>query len=205
MRRRTFISGFISGLAGLAAAATLSTAAFSQSFPNRPVVIVVPFAAGGAFDALARVLAPRMGELLGQQVLVENVTGASGIIGSSRVAHAAPDGLHRAARQHRHARLQPVDLQETRLRSGRRFHAGRPGRRAADGAGRAQGSAGGEPPGIHRLRQSEPRQDAVRFRRDRLDHAFELRAGQCRDRRTAGARALPRRRAGNGRDRGRAH
>jgi tripartite-type tricarboxylate transporter receptor subunit TctC len=87
MRRRTFISG-LSGLA----AATLSNAAFAQNYPNRPVVIVVPFAAGGAFDVLARVLAPRMGEVLGQQVLVENVTGASGIIGSSRVAHATPDG-----------------------------------------------------------------------------------------------------------------
>jgi tripartite-type tricarboxylate transporter receptor subunit TctC len=64
----------------------------SRRIPNRPVVIVVPFAAGGAFDVLARVLAPRMGEVLGQQVLVENVTGASGIIGSSRVAHSAPDG-----------------------------------------------------------------------------------------------------------------
>jgi tripartite-type tricarboxylate transporter receptor subunit TctC len=87
MRRRTFISG-LSGLA----AATLSNAAFAQNYPNRPVVIVVPFAAGGAFDVLARVLAPRMGEVLGQQVLVENVTGASGIIGSSRVAPSAPDG-----------------------------------------------------------------------------------------------------------------
>ena len=91
MRRRTFISGIISGLAGLPAAA-FSNAALAETYPNRPVVIVVPFAAGGAFDVLARVLAPRMGEVLGQQVLVENVTGASGIIGSSRVAHSAPDG-----------------------------------------------------------------------------------------------------------------
>ena len=63
-----------------------------HNYPNRPVIIVVPFAAGGAFDVLARVLAPRMGEVLGQQVVVENVSGASGIVGSSRVAHAAPDG-----------------------------------------------------------------------------------------------------------------
>ncbi|HEY1473726.1 MAG TPA: tripartite tricarboxylate transporter substrate binding protein [Pseudolabrys sp.] len=88
MRRRSFVSGLI----GLAAAAALSAAAFAQNYPNRPVAIVVPFAAGGAFDVLARVLAPRMGEVLGQQVLVENVTGASGILGSSRVAHATPDG-----------------------------------------------------------------------------------------------------------------
>ena len=96
MRRRTLISSFmsvfISSVAGLAAAAALPNAALAENFPDRPVVIVVPFAAGGAFDVLARVLAPRMGEVLGQQVLVENVTGASGIIGSSRVAHATPDG-----------------------------------------------------------------------------------------------------------------
>ena len=88
MRRRYFVSGLI----GLALAAALSAAAFADNYPNRPVIIVVPFAAGGAFDVLARVLAPRMGEVLGQQVLVENVSGASGIVGSSRVAHAAPDG-----------------------------------------------------------------------------------------------------------------
>jgi tripartite-type tricarboxylate transporter receptor subunit TctC len=88
MRRRSFISGLI----GLAAVAALSNAAFAQNYPNRPVAIVVPFAAGGAFDVLARVLAPRMSEVLGQQVLVENVTGASGILGSSHVAHATPDG-----------------------------------------------------------------------------------------------------------------
>jgi tripartite-type tricarboxylate transporter receptor subunit TctC len=86
------MSAFISSVAGLAAAAALPNAALAENFPDRPVVIVVPFAAGGAFDVLARVLAPRMGEVLGQQVLVENVTGASGIIGSSRVAHATPDG-----------------------------------------------------------------------------------------------------------------
>jgi tripartite-type tricarboxylate transporter receptor subunit TctC len=88
MRRRYFISGLI----GLAAAASLSNAAFPQNYPNRPVAIVVPFAAGGAFDALARVLAPGMAEALGQQVIVEDVSGASGIVGSGRVAHATPDG-----------------------------------------------------------------------------------------------------------------
>ncbi len=88
MRHRYLISGF----AGLALAAASSGAAFAENYPNRPVVIVVPFAPGGAFDVLARELAPRMGELLGQQVLVENVTGASGMVGSTRVAHATPDG-----------------------------------------------------------------------------------------------------------------
>ena len=54
--------------------------------------MVVPFAAGGTFDAMARILSGRMGELLGQSVIIENTTGAGGIIGVNRVANAAPDG-----------------------------------------------------------------------------------------------------------------
>ncbi len=60
--------------------------------PTRPVTMIVPFAAGGQVDVLARVLAPRLSEILGQQVVVENVGGGGGMIGSSRVARGAPDG-----------------------------------------------------------------------------------------------------------------
>ena len=68
------------------------TSASAQIYPNRPVVMVVPFAAGGAFDVMGRILAVRMSELLGQQVVVENTTGAGGIVGTMRVMNAAPDG-----------------------------------------------------------------------------------------------------------------
>ena len=54
--------------------------------------MVIPFAAGGPTDVLGRVIAGRMSEVLGQQVVVENVTGAGGMTGSARVANAAPDG-----------------------------------------------------------------------------------------------------------------
>ncbi|MBV9259925.1 MAG: tripartite tricarboxylate transporter substrate binding protein, partial [Pseudolabrys sp.] len=64
----------------------------AQEWPARPVVMVVPFAPGGAVDTVARILAPRMSEFLGQQVVVENVGGAGGTTGSRRVATAAPDG-----------------------------------------------------------------------------------------------------------------
>jgi tripartite-type tricarboxylate transporter receptor subunit TctC len=64
----------------------------AQTYPTRPIVMVVPFAAGGTFDVLGRILAARMSELLGQSVLIENTTGAGGIIGVNRVANAAPDG-----------------------------------------------------------------------------------------------------------------
>ena len=73
----------ISGFAGSAAA---------QSFPSRPITMIVPFAAGGPTDAIARVIGERMGQSLGQPVVIENVTGAGGTIAAGRVARAAPDG-----------------------------------------------------------------------------------------------------------------
>jgi tripartite-type tricarboxylate transporter receptor subunit TctC len=68
------------------------SAAVAQSFPNHPMVMVIPFAAGGPQDVLGRIIALGMGEALGQQVIVENVGGAGGMSGSVRVAQAAPDG-----------------------------------------------------------------------------------------------------------------
>jgi tripartite-type tricarboxylate transporter receptor subunit TctC len=73
----------ISGCAGNAAA---------QSFPSRPITMIVPFAAGGPTDVIARVIGERMGQSLGQPVVIENVTGAGGTIAAGRVARAAPDG-----------------------------------------------------------------------------------------------------------------
>jgi len=67
-------------------------AALAQTYPARPMTMVIPFAAGGPTDVLGRVMAHRMGEILGQQVVVENVGGAGGMTGSKRVADAAPDG-----------------------------------------------------------------------------------------------------------------
>ncbi len=64
----------------------------AQDFPTRPVTMIIPFAAGGPTDILGRVMAARMSEVLGQQVVVENVNGAGGMTGSARVANANPDG-----------------------------------------------------------------------------------------------------------------
>ena len=66
--------------------------ALSAEYPQRPITIVVPFSAGGPTDVLARVLGERMGRTLGQQLVVENVLGGGGSIGTTRVARAAPDG-----------------------------------------------------------------------------------------------------------------
>ena len=63
----------------------------TESWPTRPLTMVVPFPAGGGSDVLARILAPRLSELLAQQVVIENVGGASGMTGTARVARATPD------------------------------------------------------------------------------------------------------------------
>jgi len=64
----------------------------AQEWPTRPVTMVIPFAAGGPQDGIGRIVAQRMGEILGQTVIVENVAGAGGMTGSDRVARANPDG-----------------------------------------------------------------------------------------------------------------
>jgi tripartite-type tricarboxylate transporter receptor subunit TctC len=71
--------------------AVIQTAA-AQSFPNRPLTLVVPFAAGGPSDVAGRIVAQGLSEKLGQQVVVENPAGAGGTLGSLRVAKAPPDG-----------------------------------------------------------------------------------------------------------------
>jgi tripartite-type tricarboxylate transporter receptor subunit TctC len=88
-RRR--LLGAIAATAVLVAAAPASHVA-AQSYPARPITLVVPFPAGGPLDTGARVMAERMRVTLGQPVIIENVTGASGSIGVGRVARAAPDG-----------------------------------------------------------------------------------------------------------------
>ncbi len=85
--------GFLARIAlllGLAAA--WPCAAHAQGYPSRAIVMVVPYAAGGTFDILGRIVAPRMSEILGQQIVIENTTGAGGIVGVTRVVNAAPDG-----------------------------------------------------------------------------------------------------------------
>ncbi|MGZ5040122.1 MAG: tripartite tricarboxylate transporter substrate-binding protein, partial [Usitatibacter sp.] len=72
-------------------AATAAVTALAE-YPDRPITLVVPFAAGGPTDTLARIFAQRMSKRLGQTIVVENVAGAGGIIANNKVMHAAPDG-----------------------------------------------------------------------------------------------------------------
>lgn len=79
-------------LAAAAAALVVSQFAAAQAWPSRPIKLIIPLAAGGATDKAARLMAQRLGAALGQQVVAENVTGASGAIALQRVAQAEPDG-----------------------------------------------------------------------------------------------------------------
>src|SRR5262245_37302573 len=83
---------FLHLAAGAAALPAVSRTAWAQAYPMRPITIVVPFPAGGPTDTLARILAEHMRTLLGQSVIIENVSGVGGSIGVGRVARAAPDG-----------------------------------------------------------------------------------------------------------------
>ncbi|HJQ60095.1 MAG TPA: tripartite tricarboxylate transporter substrate-binding protein [Vineibacter sp.] len=84
---RRMIAGFLG-----AALVALSAGAQAQNYPTKTITMVVPFAAGGPTDALARIVAQKMSEKLGQQIIVDNVGGAGGTIGVAKVARAAPDG-----------------------------------------------------------------------------------------------------------------
>jgi tripartite-type tricarboxylate transporter receptor subunit TctC len=85
LKSRTFAFALIATLA-------LPVAALAQAWPTRPITMIVPFPAGGNADVLARAIAPELSEKLGQQVIVDNRTGASGNIGGAAAAKAAPDG-----------------------------------------------------------------------------------------------------------------
>jgi tripartite-type tricarboxylate transporter receptor subunit TctC len=88
------MKNIIKRIASLACAASLASAgaALAETYPSRPITMVVPFAAGGPTDTLARIIADRMRQALGQTIIVENTTGAAGSIAVGRVVRSAPDG-----------------------------------------------------------------------------------------------------------------
>jgi tripartite-type tricarboxylate transporter receptor subunit TctC len=92
----TKLSNVIGAVCRLATALAVSISfvcnARAEDYPTRPITLVVPFAAGGPTDILSRIVAQAIGPTLGQQVVVEDVTGAGGTIGATKVARAAPDG-----------------------------------------------------------------------------------------------------------------
>ena len=83
---------FVAAPVVLAASLALAAGAAAQSYPSRPITMIVPLASGGSTDVIARIMAEGMRAALGQPIIVENVTGAGGSIGVGRVARSAPDG-----------------------------------------------------------------------------------------------------------------
>ena len=88
MERRVLLTAIVAASVAISPLSAMAQAAY----PTKPITVVVPFAAGGPTDALARVLTARMGEALGQTMIVENVGGAGGTIGVNKAAKATPDG-----------------------------------------------------------------------------------------------------------------
>ena len=87
--RRAFLLGaFIAAVSGV----TAPSAGFADSYPSKPVKIIIPFPAGDVTDIAGRMIAQRLSERLGQQFFIENVGGAGGNIGMEKVAHAPGDG-----------------------------------------------------------------------------------------------------------------
>src|SRR2546423_1152128 len=88
----TIRKGIVFGIGTLALAVVVGIPATAQAFPSRPVTIIVPFAAGGTTDVIARIVGEHMSRTLGQQFIVENVVGAGGTTGLIRAMRASPDG-----------------------------------------------------------------------------------------------------------------
>jgi len=86
------VKSFVTRLAVAAAVLTFAAAAHAQDYPKRPITMIVPFAAGGTSDVIARVVAEEMAKPLGQPIVIENVAGAGGSTALARAARAEPDG-----------------------------------------------------------------------------------------------------------------
>ena len=176
--------------------AAVSPAA-AQTWPERPVTMVVPFPPGGGTDLLGRIVAKGLTDVLGQQVVVENVGGAGGMLGSARVVKSAPDGytmvvgttadainqsLYKTPLYNFATDLVPAGLmgnQPTVLLARKDF----PGQHA---------------PGIRGLCAGKPVVGAVWFGGSRLDRPSVLRAAQCGTRhQKCNTCALSRRRPGH--------
>ena len=83
---------FLHLAAGAAALPAVSRFAWAQAYPSRPITMIVPFPPGGLADVIGRIVAEGMRASLGQSIIIENVGGANGSIGTGRVARTAPDG-----------------------------------------------------------------------------------------------------------------
>ena len=170
-------------------------AAHAQQYPTKPIRIVVPFPPGGFSDVFARVIGTRMTESWGQQVIIDNRTGAGGNIGHGDRRQGAARRLHAGERHDRHARHQRDALQQAALRPGAGLHGRRVRRRSRRAAGRPSVAAGEDREGHHRARQSSARPAHIRIGRRGNDRAPRRRSFQDDGESRHHARALQRQRS----------
>ena len=159
MYKLTIIAATLTLLAGSAVA--------QSDYPTRPVTVIVPFAAGGPTDTVARLVSESMTRTLGQQVLVENVAGAGGTLGARRVATRRSRRLHAVAAPHRPSN-ERLTLPQASVRSGDRLRWHRLDHRRADD-GRRQ---------VRPRAQLDRRADRVHQGQQRTGHARPCRRGR---------------------------
>ena len=114
----------------------------APAFPDKPVTFIVPFAAGGSTDVVARIMADHMSRTLGQQIMIETVVGAGGTIGTARVAKAPADGYTVVVGSLGPERRGDGDVHQPALRSDQGLRPGHHVGAAADGGHHPQGPAG---------------------------------------------------------------
>ena len=201
--RRAVLSG-LTGLAAAPVSRALAQGAVEPTYPTRNITLVVPFAAGGSTDILARIVAGHLQQSLGQPVVIENRTGASGNIGTATVARAAPDGytfLFNTMSVHtmNHALFASMPFDGVKdfspiamlayVTNTMVVHPSVPARTL---------------PEVHRVCEGQSGKDRLCLGRSRLDQSSVRGAVREDDRGANGARAVSRRRAGRGRYGGRA-
>ena len=178
-------------------------AALADTYPSRPITMIVVFAPGGPTDVLARIVADHMGRTIGQRIVIENLAGAGGTTGGARGAKAEPGRLHADGRQPRQPRRRGGAVPEHPVRCPR-ARADRAHRRHARLFRRAQGFPGPDDAGVPGACEGEPRQGHERPCRRRLDAASRLPLPRPSDRHEPRLDAVSRLGAGHERPRRRA-
>ena len=164
-RRKTMnTKRMVATLASLAIAAVGPSARAGQAYPTKPVRLVVPFPPGGSTDIVARIVAQKLGERLGQQVVVENRGGAGGTIGTEAVAKSAADG-HTLVLATTSTHVVAPSVYEDRVRPGEGLRADLAARGDALSAGREPGREGDLAAGVRRVREGATGQAELRVRR----------------------------------------
>ena len=194
---------FLQLAAGVAALPAVSRLARAQTYPARPITIIVPFAPGGGTDVPARIVGEHMSRTLGQQIVVQNVVGAGGTVGSTRAMRADPDGYTILMGQMGTHAAAVALYPESRLQAGCRFRADRPGLELRVGDRGQEGLSAEGPQGIRLLREGQRRQAQHVACRRRLDLLHHLPDAQLDPGRETRLGAVQRRRPGHERVDGR--